>query len=286
MSRSLRWIGYTLGGLAGLLLTAFLAVWFLADRKLHTSYEFPPDAELAIPTGDSVVAVGERLAILRGCIGCHAAGLRGQMFVDEMLLGRIAAPNLSALLPTYSNAELVRTLRHGIARDGRNLLIMPSSMFNLLSDQDLGAIIAWLRTVPPVPNEFPSRRIGILGRLGLLTGQFYLEADLIDHQAPRAMPDTTDPARWGDYLTHTMCTECHGLQLEGAADGTPNLALVAGYTEDQFRHLTQTGEPIGNRTLGLMAEIATGRLVHLTENEVHAIYTYLRTLAAAPVPSN
>ena len=280
MNRPLPWIRNLLGGLVVLLLLASATVWMLGGRKLSEEFEIPEDAALAVPGGDSVVAAGQRLAILRGCTGCHGDDLSGQMFVDETLLGRIAAPNLSTLIPKYSDAELVRALRHGIARDGRSLLIMPSSMYYHLTDDDLGAIIAWLRTVPPVPNELVARKVGIMGRMGLAMGEFQVEPSLYDHRAPRVAKDTTDARTWGEYLARTMCTECHGPQLQGEVDFTPNLALVAGYTEEQFQHLLRTGEPLGGQTLGLMAEVIEGRLApHLTDSEVHALYSYLRTLA-------
>ena len=279
MTRPLRWIRNILGSLVALFLVAVATIWMLGGRKLAAEFDIPEDAALAVPGGDSVVAAGQRLAILRGCTGCHGDDLSGQMFVDEFLLGRIAAPNLSTLIQEYSDAELVRALRHGIARDGRSLLIMPSSMLYHLADDDLGAIIAWLRTVPPVSDEWGQRKVGIMGRMGLAMGQFHVEASMYDHRAPRVPKDTTDARTWGEYLARTMCTECHGLQLQGEVDFTPNLALVAGYTEEQFQHLLRTGEPLGGQTLTLMAEVIEGRLVHLTESEVHALYSYLRTLA-------
>jgi mono/diheme cytochrome c family protein len=207
------------------------------------------------------------------------------MFVDEFLLARIPAPNLSTTLPGYSNEELARTLRHGISRDGRRMVIMPSSMYYHLSDGDLGAIIAWLRTVPPAPNNLGTRSIGLLGRLGLALGDFQVEPALIDHRAPRLSADTTDPLVRGEYLARTICTECHGPALEGEAEFTPHLGIVAGYTAAQFEHLMQTGEPIGGRELALMGEVARGRFVHLTGPERVALYEYLRTLAAAAARS-
>lgn len=76
--------------------------------------------------------------------------LQGSLFFDEPRVARIVAPNLTRVLPTYSDAELARVLIHGVNRDGRSVLAMPSAMFYHLSDRDLGAIIAHLRSAPVV----------------------------------------------------------------------------------------------------------------------------------------
>lgn len=270
----LRRVGRLLLGLVLLVLIAAGTVWLLAERELSRQWPVPL-AEFSIPAGDSIVAAGERLARLRGCAGCHGAGLAGQIFDDIPWVVRLPAPNVPARVATYSDPELARTMRHGITREGRALAVMPSSMFHPLSDADLGAILAWVRSLPVAADTLPSRKIRILGRLALVLNQFQMEPELIDHDAPRAMPDTTNPATWGRYLARTSCTECHGLDLQGDGIRTPNLAMVAGYSEEQFRHLIRTGEPTGGRTLGLMAQVARSRFSHFTEAEVGAVHAYL-----------
>jgi mono/diheme cytochrome c family protein len=79
-----------------------------------------------------------------------------------------------------------------------------------------------------------------------------------------------------------MCVECHGLDLHGLPDPTepsPNLALVASYSPEQFSHLLRTGVPAGGQSLKLMAEVAKERFAHLTDAEVDALYRYLKLLA-------
>jgi len=285
MRRVLRGIGYLLGALLGVALAAAVGVHLLAERQLQRVWDIPV-AEFVAPTGDSAVAAGERLATLRGCQGCHGPALRGKIFDDIPWVALLPAPNVPVRIAGAADAEVARTLRHGINRDGRGLAVMPSSMFNPLTDADLGAIIAWLRTLPVTPDTLPARRIRILGRLGLVLGEYDLEPELIDHSAPPAAVDSADPAAWGAYLARTICTECHGLNLQGDGASTPNLAIVAGYTEPQFRHLMRTGEPIGGRVLGLMAEVARGRFVHLTDAEISALHQYLSGLAATAPPAS
>ena len=54
---------------------------------------------------------------------------------------------------TYTEAQWELALRHGVGQDGRALAIMPSGNLNHLSDEDLGAIVAYIKQVPPVDNR-------------------------------------------------------------------------------------------------------------------------------------
>ena len=60
----------------------------------------------------------------------------------------------------------------------------------------------------------------------------------------------------------------------------PALGVVAAYSADEFRRLMLTGEPIGDRRLGIMRLRAQQSLSHLTDAEVNALYEYLRALGS------
>ena len=278
MKRVLKWLAYALGGVVALLLLATAVVYALSARLLARTYDVPGTA-VAVPPGPAAVAEGKRLASIRGCNGCHGAELQGDMFVDDALLARIPSPNLSRLASGYSDAELERLVRHGVRRDRRGVVAMPSSMFAPLSDADLGLIIAYVRSVPPVDHDLPSRRIGPMGRLGLVTGQFHTEPSVIDHAAPHlAATPTGDRLAYGRYLALTSCSECHGLDLKGEPGGPPNLAVAAAYSDSAFRGFFKTGNALGNRRLRLMSEMAEERFSHFTDDEVGALLAYLKTL--------
>ncbi len=90
----------------------------------------------------------------------------------------------------------------------------------------------------------------------------------------------------GEYIAKTTCNECHGYDLRGWPDlnGTPDLAILGGYSDGQFRTLMQRGVGIGGRTdLGLMTVVAEGRFAYLTEDELADLLAYLRTLPGSPV---
>ena len=282
MNRVLKWLMIVAGVLLGVLLLAVLGVYVQSSRLLNQTYEIPL-TDFVAPSGDSIVRVGARLGTVRGCNGCHEADLGGGEFFNEPAIAVLSAPNLTALASQYSDAELYRAIRHGISRDGSGLIAMPSTMFYNLSDDDVGAIIAWVRAQPVVDREVLPVRVGPMGRLGLVTGMYHTEAARIDHDAPRLEADPADTVRYGEYLARTVCSECHGLDLRGQ-ETTPNLAIVAGYTEGQFSHLLYSGIALGGRELPLMSDVARSRFSHMTAFEHLALYRYLKTLPADSIP--
>lgn len=280
MKRLFKWLGYAVGGFVALLLVVVGVIYVLGARVLGQSFVDVPSHPIAASDSPGAVAEGQRLATIRGCIGCHGARLDGQMFANTLLLARLPSPNLSRLLPQYSDAELERAIRHGVRSTGGNLVAMPSSMFALLSDADLSAIVAFLRSMPPVDHPLPSRRIGPLARFGLIIGKFHVEPAVIDHAALHAATTPTrDRIAWGRYLALTSCTECHGPDLRGYPDDAPNLAVAAAYSDSAFRAFFKTGTALGDRKLPLMSEMVRERFSAFTNEEVGALHGYLKTLA-------
>jgi mono/diheme cytochrome c family protein len=282
MPRLLRWLRNVLLGLLGLVVLAAGVLYFLSERIVHRTYR-EPLVNLAVPTDSQSIAEGRRLATVRGCSGgCHGSLIEGGVFIDEPLLARLVAPNLTAAVRTYTDAELARIIRRGVRPDGQSVVGMPSEMFSPLTDEDLGKIIAYLRSVPP--QEGPGRevRLGPLARLGLLAGKYATAAHEV-HRADslaRIYPHPGDSTAQGAYLARTACTECHGLALRGG-ETTPDLRIVAGYSPEAFATLLRTGKASGNRELKLMSLVARKRFTHFTDAEIHALYQYLITRAAS-----
>ena len=80
----------------------------------------------------------------------------------------------------------------------------------------------------------------------------------------------------GRYLASVTCTECHGLDFDGTLlEGAPSLAVLGGYSLDQFRHLIRTAEPVSGRTLN--DNMTWVKDAPFTDEEVTALYVFLRT---------
>jgi mono/diheme cytochrome c family protein len=285
MKRPLRWLRLGLVWLFALVIVASAVVYLLSERLVRRRYDEPLVA-IAVPTDSLSISEGQRLATLRGCSGgCHGSEIEGGVFIDEPLLARLVAPNLTASVRTYSDAELARIIRRGVRPDGRSVVGMPSAMFSPLTDADLGRIIAYLRSLPPQSGPGREVRLGPLARVGIVTGQYSPAAFWVRRadSVARNYPQPGDSTAAGAYLARTVCTECHGLELKGGKS-TPDLRIVAGYSLEAFTTLLRTGTPAGNRKLTLMRRVALGRFSHFTDAEIGALYSFLRARAATPNP--
>ena len=153
MRRVIRWVGIVLGSLVGLVLVAYAAFYILSERVMRRTYEIPA-ITLSLPTDPTSITEGRRLATIRGCFGgCHGKAAEGEVMIDEPMLARLVAPNLTAAVRKYSDAELAVSIRNGVRPGGRSLLVMPSEAFVVLNDEDLGRIIAFLKTAAQLIAE-------------------------------------------------------------------------------------------------------------------------------------
>jgi mono/diheme cytochrome c family protein len=283
MRRLLRWFGILLGGLVTLAVVASVVVYVLSERELRHIYPVPV-VSLTVPTDAASVAEGQRLATLHGCVGsCHGRQAEGTVLFDQPIIGRIVAPNLTSAVRRYDDAQLAVLIRNGVRPDGSSPLVMPSEAFVGLSDEEVGRIIAFLRSLPAFPGPERSLTLGPLGRLGVASGQFKTAARQIAETIPP--PEAADEvAALGRHLARTVCAQCHGTQLRGASTPgftSPDLRLVGGYTDEQFARLMRTGVALGGRELTTMSPAARTNLSQMTDAEIAALYRYLRALPEA-----
>jgi cytochrome c553 len=277
VKRVLKW---TAIGLVSIVVLALLVVYGVSEYRLRQTFDIAT-TPIIIPADFASRAHGQQIYATRGCEGCHGEGMKGKVFFDEKNIARLVAPNVPKVIRGYTDAELARLLRHGVRPNGRGVAVMPSSTFYNLDDQDVGALIAYLRSLPVKPDTLPPTELRILARIGLLTGQYKLEPLNITHDAPRP-PKGPDPAALGRYTAMSSCTECHGMKLEGSPD-TPALSIVAGYSAAEFARLMRDGVPRDGRKLDLMATVAKSRFSHLTDDEVAGLYAYLSKKSTATV---
>jgi len=279
MKRFLKWTAISV---LAIVVLAALAVLGVSEYRLRKKYDVAA-TPITVPTDSASLARGRHLYVTRGCPGCHGQDVAGKVFLHDPMLGRLVAPNVAKFVRANSDADVARLLRHGIRPNGRGVAVMPSAMLYHLDDSDVGALIAYLRTIPvqQAAKPLPSTFLGPLARLGVAIGQYALEPATIDHDAPR-VPNGPDAVGRGQYTALTSCVECHGRRLEGSAE-TPGLSIVAGYTAAEFAKLMREGVPRDGRKLDLMARSALGRFANFTDEEVAELYAFLsRQVATAP----
>jgi mono/diheme cytochrome c family protein len=286
MKRLLRWLGIAIGAVLGLIVLALGVIYLLSQYKLNQHYPLPQTA-IVVPSDAASVAEGQRLATIAGCSNsCHGPHGEGEVMFDEPIIGRLVAPNLSASVRAHSDAELANIIRYGLRPDGRSVFVMPAEAFNHLSDADLGRIIAFLHSLPPSSGPAAGSALGPLGRLGVVTGQFKMAAQMIAETVP--LPEAKSPdAVTGRYIAQSVCAHCHGTNLRGRA--TPayvsaNLHVVAAYSADAFTRLLRTGVPLSGQKLGIMRLASQQDLYLLTDAEIASLYSYLHTLPDTTPP--
>lgn len=280
MKRVLTWTAIVV---ASIVVIALIVVYGVSEYRLRQTFDIAA-APIPVPSDSASLARGQHVFLTRGCQGCHGEATKGKVFFDDKWIARLVAPNVPKAIRGYSDPELVRLLRHGVRPTGRGVAVMPSSMFYYLDDEDLGALVAYLRTVPVKSDSLPPTAMRVLARVGLVIGQYKLEPLTFVHDAPRP-PKGPEPATLGEYTARSSCTECHGLKFEGG-DGTPALSIVTGYSPTEFAKLMREGVPKDGRTLEMMGQTARNRFSHFTDDEVSGLYAFLSRQTAAEKTGN
>ena len=280
MRRILRWLGYGAVGVLALVVLFAGYVYTASGLVLRRTYH--ADAHpVVVPNDSASIAEGARLARIRGCYGACHGNADGQVF-DEPFLAKGAIPDLTRLASEYDDAQLELVIRHGIKPNGRSVIeFMPSEMFSHLDDEDLGAILAFLRSLPPANGPAGGIHFKPLARTFIALGRMGFAASKLKEPVVHPAPDRSDPIAFGRYLALTSCTECHGNDLSGGGGmlAAPDLRIAAAYSVEQFTRLMRDGVPLDGRELGLMGSAAKGRFSHFTDEEIGALHAYLRARA-------
>lgn len=270
------WIKRITLALVAVVVSALVGVYLRSEYVLRTTYEAPLRA-VAVPSDSVSIAEGHRLGQTHGCVSCHGQALEGAVFLDDPMLGYFVAGNLTSSVLEQSDSELERIIRQGVHMDGRSALGMPSAEYQHLSDHDLGAILAYLRSLPPTEGPTTEINAGPLARIGLAIGMFSPQRNDISLGITPPATRPTERHALGEYLAMTSCSGCHGQNLGGSiADGAPDLTIAAGYSADAFAQLLRTGEGLGGRDLGIMSEASRERFAYFTEAEVDALHAFLQ----------
>lgn len=286
MRRVLKWIGVSLGVLLGLVVIAAAVLYFLGGARLNKTRQVQPPA-VSLPVDAASLARGEHLVNLT-CKSCHGPDLTGTAILDDPAIGTIYAANISGISEDHTDEQLVLAIRHGIGHDGRQLVIMPAEAFINFSAEDLGALIAYLKTVSRLGTEKPEPNLTFMGQIMLGLGLFgqVFPAEYIDHDQPfPPMPAISANPAYGEYLAR-FCKSCHGEDLSGKQSSEPGAPIapnltpggpLAGWSEADFIQTLRTGvNPSGYQ---LSPEFMPWQsFAKFEDEELQAIWMYLESL--------
>lgn len=287
-----KWGGSILAGLVTLIL---LLVTLLTLKGFLTFYlpaGSPPEAFQVEGTPEQI-ARGKHITSMF-CVGCHGHNDQPPLTGGNDLgagiafpLGSMISVNLTPAGPLkdWTDGEILRELREGVDRNGHRLAIMGGQQSRHLSDQDLHAVIAYLRSQEPVVNDTPQPPDN-LNMLAL----FMAGAGIVPLEPPVTGVVTAPPkaptAEYGAYIvSFSDCRLCHGPLLDGVGGSplvpqkAPSLRVVQGWTTDQFIKTLRTGvDPSGHQ---LSAVMPWKTIAQMDDDELRALYAYLKSLPPA-----
>jgi len=292
--------------IAGLLIFIFVA-W----NKKHNA----PYPAITASTDSVVIARGKYLVFGPAhCASCHVP-MDKHTEVDkgvevplsggwELTIppGTFRARNLTPDMETgigkLTDAEVARVMRYSVGHDGRS--IFPFMPFQEMSDEDLTAIISFLRSQKPVKNPIKPSEYSFLGKAVMAFG-------LIKPVAPKNTPPksvaTDSTILSGSYLANSIanCAGCHtkrdlktgkftgpvfagGFQMlpdeftKGYSFVTPNLTpdpetgLITNWSESVFVKRFQSGR------IHKTSPMPWESFSKMTEMDLKAVYRYLQSL--------
>jgi mono/diheme cytochrome c family protein len=296
MSRVLKISAYIAGGLAVVVAVGATGAVLGSNARLKKQHTVTPRA-VAIPSDAAAIAHGKHLAETRGCNDCHGKDYAGNRVIEDGAMGRLHGPNLTrgkgGRVAGFKDEDWVRAIRHGVGPDGLGLFVMPSEEYAHFSDEDLGALIAYLKTIPSVDRERVPTELGPVSRVLLATGKMKLAAEVIDH--PSVKPKSIAPAVSVDYGRYVAasCMGCHGPNFSGgkievgppswpqAANLTPHAdARLTKWSESDFLQVMRTAKRPDGTDLDPVMPRAFGQM---NDVELKALWAFFKSLPATPL---
>jgi mono/diheme cytochrome c family protein len=293
-----------------IVLVLLLVITFASGVVLYNKKYEAPFPDIHASNDSSIIAHGKHLVYgTAHCIECHyhPGDSINVVMGEEVPLsggyrftfpgGAFYSANISSDMETgigkFTDQEIARTLRYGVKRNGK--VLIPAMEFQNITDEDLVAIVSYLRTIPPVNYKVPAHDFNLLGK-GIL-------AFLIRPEFPRATPPAriiAEPtAEYGRYIATELsnCKGCHterdrntgayiGEELAGGpievVDGNmlvaPNLTPdektghIYNWTFEQFKSRFSQGKLINQSIM------PWGQFKHLDETELMALWKYLHSV--------
>ncbi len=220
LRRILIGLGVVLGLVVAIVVGLVIFVQVAWDRPYNR-----PVREMTAPNDPETIARGAYIFNYGWqCWDCHSQGVPspdapqagGREFDLRNVgpgFGVFYAPNITPDPETgigaWTDGEIVRSLREGLNREGRmTFTIMGREFLHGLSDEDALAVVAYLRSLPPVRNEAPPSRLSFMAKALLA---FRVIKPLPAITEPVVAPPEGETAAYGEYVARhaSSCAECH-----------------------------------------------------------------------------
>jgi mono/diheme cytochrome c family protein len=326
MSRALRIAGSILAALVALLLATLIYIHFVWDKPVDR-----PAPVMTAPHDSATIARGEHIfKDTWQCWRCHASpatdgnsspsggrvfDLRSRGPGFGIYYARNITPDSSTGIGAWTDGEIVQAIREGVRKDRHMLFpLMPVDWLKGLSDRDVLAVVAYIRTIPPVTNRVPDSEPSFFSR-ALMT--FHVLEPMPPITRPVGAPPPGPTAEYGRYFATSVggCAECHSprnLQTArfyedslfagstiafGSEQGDPLVSYgrdirpveglgIGHWNEEDFTAAVTSGMRPDSTVLD--PHMPYAQFKFLSGDEVRAVYLFLRSLEpmgrTAPAP--
>ena len=312
----LRFLAWAIGSIAALVLLAVAFVQLRWDAKVGRAAP-----HMVAPRDSAAVARGEYIYKFGAlCWGCHASGPAdanappaGGVAFDLRTTGPgfgiwyspNITPDSTTGIGAWSDGEIVQAIREGIRRDRTAMFpLMPIDWFSGISDDDALALVAYLRSVPPVAHKVPEQDPSFMAKALFAFGVLKPNPAIT---TPVASPPRGITAAYGKYVACNLalCMDCHtprnlrdgkffldslgsGSTIDfGGSAGDPLVSYARNITPDQGTGIGDWDEArfmqavtAGIRPDGSVLDphMPYPWFKSLTTDDLDAIYVYLKTL--------
>jgi mono/diheme cytochrome c family protein len=289
IKKILKITGIVIGSLVGIIILAFGLIYIHMKVRINETYSVIPEP-IHVSYDSATIALGKKIVGVRVCADCHGDDFGGKVLHEDPMIGRVSSRNLTkgkgGLPEDYSEADWVMALKHGLDRNRKPLLFMPSNEFAHMSEKDIAAVIAFMSTLPKVDREdLPVKP----GPLAYVLGEFdiipLIPAGKTDHNVPFAKH--VEPGvnvEYGKYLA-VVCTNCHGPELKGGGPLVPGGSPVpdltptgaaSKWTHEEFITTLHTGVRPNGRALN--QDMPWKMTLTFSKDDLTAIHLYAQSL--------
>jgi mono/diheme cytochrome c family protein len=317
MKKILKLLGYLLGLVVlviGGIVGTCAATW-------RPTFPDTPTPDIKASEDPAVIARGEYLFnAVAHCAACHSpqadymASKPGDIVAPKGghewhmgPLGTIRSANITSHPETgigkYTDGQLARAIRYGVKANDEGAFFMMG--VGPMSDEDVTAIVSYVRTIAPVDNAVPTSEIGLMGKV-LFQGPmaFFASAHDYAHMMPEYVPEGPASAERGRYLAlgPAMCFACHseysfderieivGQPLSGGAGNPTPDETEEGYEFVAPNLTPHASSPLANGTLETFTtRLRAGRMyagspmpwesfANLTDADIESLWLYLQSL--------